>query len=180
MNKQSKASGKSAKTDKIQKGAKHTQTAIAMFAAGCFWGVEETFRTLKGVVKTTVGYTGGDDEKPTYEEVCAGGTGHAEALQIVYDPSLVSYGQLLEVFWSNHNPTQLNRQGPDVGDQYRSVIFYHNLAQKKAAEESKKKLEQSGRFSKPIVTQIVSASIFYSAEEYHQHYLEFFDTKQQK
>ncbi len=144
----------------------------ATFAAGCFWGVESTFRKIDGVVDAAVGYTGGVTEQPTYKEVCTGATGHAEALEVVYDPSRVTYEQLLEVFWKNHNPTTLNRQGPDVGSQYRSAIFYHTPEQKAAAEASKQALEDSGRFPSPIVTEITPASDFYRAEEYHQRYYE--------
>jgi peptide-methionine (S)-S-oxide reductase len=144
----------------------------ATFAAGCFWGVEAAFRQVKGVVSTTVGYTGGHLENPTYRDVCSDGTGHAEAVEVIYDPKQVSYEQLLEVFWRIHNPTTDNRQGPDVGSQYRSAIFYHNESQLKAAKASKEKLEHSGRFARPIVTEITPASVFYRAEEYHQRYLE--------
>jgi peptide-methionine (S)-S-oxide reductase len=144
----------------------------ATFGAGCFWGVEEIFRTLKGVTSTAVGYAGGTKENPTYEDVCTDETGHAEAVQVEFDPGQVNYEQLLDVFWSNHNPTTLNRQGPDSGTQYRSVIFYHSPEQKAVAEASKEKLETSGRFSRPIVTQIEPASKFWRAEEYHQRYLE--------
>lgn len=145
----------------------------ATFAAGCFWGVEETFRKLDGVKGTMVGYTGGQTENPTYKEVCTDKTGHAEAVEIEYDPSKISYDQLLDVFWKNHNPTTLNRQGPDVGTQYRSAIFYHSPEQKAAAEASLKKLQESGRYGdKKIVTQIVPATKFNKAEEYHQQYLE--------
>jgi peptide-methionine (S)-S-oxide reductase len=146
-------------------------TEKATFGAGCFWGVEETFRKLKGVTSTAVGYAGGTTEKPTYEDVCTDETGHAEVVQIEFDPGQISYAQLLEVFWSNHNPTTMNRQGPDVGTQYRSVIFYHSPEQKKIAEASKAKLAESGRFPRPIVTQIESAPTFWRAEEYHQQYL---------
>jgi peptide methionine sulfoxide reductase msrA/msrB len=144
--------------------------AKAAFAAGCFWGVEETFRTVKGVTATTVGYMGGTRENPTYEMVCTGTTGHAETVQVEYDPKVVSYDDLLKIFWRCHDPTTLDRQGPDVGNQYRSVIFYHTPEQKAAAEASKIKLEKEGKLSKPIVTQIVAATTFFSAEEYHQHY----------
>ncbi|MCE5214604.1 MAG: peptide-methionine (S)-S-oxide reductase MsrA [Methanobacterium sp.] len=143
----------------------------AIFAAGCFWGVEETFRTLEGVISTSVGYMGGDFENPTYEDVCTGRTGHAEAVEIIYDPSLISYNQLLEVFWENHDPTTLNRQGPDIGEQYRSVIFYHNQEQKRLAILSRNELQNSGRLHRDIVTQIVPATTFYKAEDYHQQYL---------
>ncbi len=144
----------------------------ATFGAGCFWGVEETFRKIKGVISAAVGYAGGRTENPTYEDVCSHATGHAEVVELEFDPAIVSYQQLLDVFWANHNPTTLNRQGPDVGDQYRSVIFYHSPEQKATAEESKANLEKSGRFSRPIVTLIEPAPKFYRAEEYHQRYLE--------
>ena len=144
--------------------------AQATFAAGCFWGVEEAFRTLPGVQKTTVGYTGGAVENPTYEQVCSGRTGHAESVLVDYDPARVTYEQLLDVFWSEHDPTTMNRQGPDVGTQYRSAIFFHDAAQQAAAVASKARLEQSGRLQRPIVTAIVPASTFYPAEEYHQQY----------
>jgi peptide-methionine (S)-S-oxide reductase len=147
-------------------------TEKATFGAGCFWGVEETFRKLKGVTDTAVGYAGGTKENPTYDDVCTDETGHAEVVQVEFDPAKISYRELLDVFWANHNPTMLNRQGPDVGTQYRSVIFYHSPAQKMAAEESKNALTNSGRFKREIVTQIEPAPKFYRAEEYHQHYLE--------
>ncbi|HZT37549.1 MAG TPA: peptide-methionine (S)-S-oxide reductase MsrA [Bryobacteraceae bacterium] len=143
----------------------------ATFAAGCFWGVEELFRNTPGVLSTQVGYTGGHTPNPTYQEVCTDRTGHAEAVEIEYDPERVSYEQLLEIFWANHDPTTLNRQGPDIGTQYRSAIFYHSPEQKAAAIASKQALEQSGRFRRPIVTEIVAAGPFYRAEEYHQQYL---------
>ncbi len=145
---------------------------VAIFAAGCFWGVEQTFRETEGVLETSVGYTGGHTANPTYKQVCSDTTGHAEAVRVVYDPQQVSYEKLLDVFWANHNPTTPNRQGPDIGSQYRSVIFYHNDAQAQAARKSQQALEQSGRFSRPIVTEIVPAEEFYPAEEYHQQYLE--------
>lgn len=144
----------------------------ATFAAGCFWGVEATFRRVKGVKSTVVGYTGGTLENPSYKEVCSDRTGHAEAVEVEFDPAVVSYDQLLDVFWGCHDPTTLNRQGPDVGTQYRSAIFYETPQQKATAEASKEKLAASGRFSKPIVTEIAPASIFYRAEDYHQQYLE--------
>jgi peptide-methionine (S)-S-oxide reductase len=144
----------------------------ATFGAGCFWGVEETFNKTPGVIKTRVGYTGGTRENPTYEQVCTGVTGHAEAVEITFDPKKIAYGQLLDIFWANHNPTSLNFQGPDHGSQYRSVIFYHNDPQKDLALESKKKLEESHKYNKPIVTEIVPAGSFYEAEEYHQKYLQ--------
>jgi peptide-methionine (S)-S-oxide reductase len=143
----------------------------ATFGAGCFWGVEETFRNLKGVVSTAVGYSGGTKDNPTYEDVCTDKTGHAEVVEVEFDPSQISYDQLLDVFWSNHNPTTLNRQGPDAGTQYRSAIFYHSPAQKDAAEASKEKIDKSGRFNRPIVTQLEPAKTFWRAEEYHQRYL---------
>ena len=144
----------------------------ATFAAGCFWGVEAAFRQVKGVVATTVGYTGGSFKEPTYKDVCSGKTGHAEAVEVEYDPSQVSYEELLAVFWEIHDPTTLNRQGPDVGTQYRSAIFCHTPEQKAVAIASKETLQHSGRFKNPIVTEIVPASQFYRAEEYHQQYLE--------
>jgi peptide-methionine (S)-S-oxide reductase len=143
----------------------------ATFAAGCFWGVEELFRTLPGVKSTTVGYTGGKIKNPSYALVCTSLTGHAEAVQLEFNPKKVSYEKLLKIFWENHNPTTLNRQGFDIGTQYRSAIFYHSLAQKKAAEQSKAELGKSGKFRRPIVTHIVAAAEFYPAEEYHQKYL---------
>ena len=148
-----------------------TKLETATFGAGCFWGVEETFRGTPGVVATTVGYEGGTLDNPTYRDVCTDRTGHAEVVQVQYDPSKVAYETLLEVFWNNHNPTTLNRQGPDVGAQYRSVIFYATPEQEAAAQASKAALEHSGRFARPIVTEIVPASTFYRAEEYHQQYL---------
>lgn len=146
----------------------------ATFAAGCFWGVEELFRKVKGVSSTMVGYTGGAFENPTYEDVCSGTTGHAEAIQVEYDPSIISYEDLLMIFWSNHNPTTLNRQGPDVGEQYRSAVFYHTQEQEAVAQKMKEKLQDVAmkRFGKEIVTEIKPASTFYKAEEYHQKYLE--------
>jgi len=144
----------------------------ATFGAGCFWGVEEAFRKIKGVEKTTVGYMGGTLKNPTYEDICTDKTGHAEVIQIEYNPNKVSYEELLEIFWELHDPTQLNRQGPDYGKQYRSVIFYHDEKQKKIAEISKDKLIKSKKYSKPVVTEITRADEFYKAEEYHQKYLE--------
>jgi peptide methionine sulfoxide reductase msrA/msrB len=151
---------------------KFTATQTAVFAAGCFWGVEETFRQTKGVLVTEVGYTGGATKNPTYRDVCTDRTGHAEAVRVTYDPQQVTYDQLLEIFWKNHNPTTLNRQGPDVGTQYRSAIFFTTVEQEKAAQESKTKLEKSGKFPRPITTVIVPANEFYRAEDYHQRYLE--------
>ncbi len=144
----------------------------ATFAAGCFWGVEAAFRRVKGVEATSVGYTGGHKEEPTYKQVCSGNTGHAEAVEVVYDPEKVSYEDLLGVFWQNHDPTQVNRQGPDIGDQYRSAIFYHDEAQQEAAEKSKAAIEESGKYRKSIATEIVPAQTFWRAEDYHQQYLE--------
>jgi len=148
-------------------------TEKATFGAGCFWGVEENFRNLDGVTATAVGYAGGAKENPSYEDVCTDETGHAEVVEVEFDPAQINYEKLLEVFWANHNPTQLNRQGPDVGTQYRSAIFYHSPAQKSAAEASKQKLIASGRFgNREIVTQIEPAPKFWRAEEYHQRYLQ--------
>ena len=146
--------------------------AKATFAAGCFWGVEATFRQLPGVSSTRVGYTGGSTSNPTYKDVCTDRTGHAEAVEVEYDPATLSYEKLLEIFSENHDPTQLNRQGPDYGSQYRSGIFYHTPEQQAEAKASKEKLEQAHRYSRPIVTQIVPATTFFEAEDYHQQYLE--------
>jgi peptide-methionine (S)-S-oxide reductase len=146
--------------------------ARAMFGAGCFWGVEAAFRQMKGVTDAAAGYSGGTLKDPTYRDVCSGRTGHAEVVQVEYDPSQVSYEQLLDVFWENHDPTQLNRQGPDVGTQYRSVIFFYTPEQEAAARASKERLQSSGRYRRPIVTEILPAGEFYRAEEYHQRYLE--------
>lgn len=142
----------------------------ATFGAGCFWGVEDSFQKIKGVVSTMVGYMGGNLKNPTYKDVCTDKTGHIEVVQMTYDPSIISYEKLLEIFWSIHDPTQLDRQGPDIGTQYRSVIFYHTKEQKKIAEKSKQK--QSKIIKKEIVTEITPAKEFYPAEEYHQKYLE--------
>jgi peptide-methionine (S)-S-oxide reductase len=147
-------------------------TEKAMFGAGCFWGVEATFRKLPGVTSTAVGYSGGQTKDPTYKDVCSDSTGHAEVVLVEFDPAKVNYEQLLDVFWNNHNPTQLNYQGVDVGTQYRSAIFFYTPEQREKAIASKSALEQSGRFKKPIVTEITPASEFYRAEEYHQQYLE--------
>jgi peptide-methionine (S)-S-oxide reductase len=145
---------------------------VATFGAGCFWGVEDAFRRVEGVVATEVGYSGGTTENPTYEDVCTARTGHAEVVRVEYDPEKVSYEQLLDVFWDIHDPTTLNRQGPDVGDQYRSVIFFHDDDQRDAANASIARLQAAGRFRRPIVTQVVPASTFFRAEEYHQQYNE--------
>jgi len=143
---------------------------IATFGAGCFWGVEATFRQMPGVVETAVGYEGGKTDNPTYRDVCSHDTGHAEVVEVTYDPTQIAYTDLLNVFWENHDPTTLNRQGPDIGDQYRSVIFFHSKEQEEAAKASKE--AHAGSFKRPIVTQIVPAQTFYRAEEYHQQYLE--------
>jgi len=144
----------------------------ATFGAGCFWGVEAAFRQVEGARSTSVGYMGGWRKNPSYRDVCSGETGHAEVVQVEYDSTKVSYDELLNVFWDVHDPTTLNRQGPDVGAQYRSVIFFHNAQQEEAARASKQRLQDSGRFSKEIVTEIRPASEFYRAEEYHQQYFE--------
>ena len=144
----------------------------ATFGAGCFWGVEVTFRNTPGVVDAIVGYEGGTLADPTYRDVCSHTTGHAEVVEVTYDPAEVSYDTLLNVFWGEHDPTQLNRQGPDVGRQYRSAIFHHSEAQREAAEAAKRKWEASGRWKRPVVTEISPAGPFWKAEEYHQRYLE--------
>lgn len=144
----------------------------ATFGAGCFWHVEDLLRKTKGVKSTQVGYIGGKLANPTYEEVCTDRTGHAEAVQVEYDPNEITYDELLKVFWDNHDPTTLNRQGPDVGHQYRSAIFFYNTEQEKIAQKSKEELEKSGKFDKPIVTEIVPAPEFYKAEDYHQKYFQ--------
>jgi peptide-methionine (S)-S-oxide reductase len=146
--------------------------ANAMFGAGCFWGVEAAFRRVKGVKSTAVGYAGGNLKNPTYHDVCTGSTGHAEVVMVEYDPAVTAYDDLLTVFWENHDPTTLNRQGPDVGTQYRSAIFFESPEQEAAAIASKERLEKSGRFKRPIVTRIEPATDFWRAEEYHQQYLE--------
>jgi peptide-methionine (S)-S-oxide reductase len=145
-------------------------TEKATFAAGCFWQVEANFRQVMGVKATTVGYTGGRTQSPSYEQVCSHTTGHAEAVEVEFDPDQVSYDDLLQAFWQSHDPTQLNRQGPDVGDQYRSAIFFHSPEQETAAKESKEKAQAN--FGKPIVTEITAAEKFWPAEDYHQRYLE--------
>ena len=146
--------------------------AVTTFAAGCFWGVEAAFRDVDGVLSAEVGYTGGETENPTYQDVCSGTTGHAEVVLVEYDSGKVTYEQLLDVFWKNHDPTTLNRQGPDRGSQYRSAIFYHTPEQKEAAISSKENLGKSGSFKDPVVTEIAPAAEFYRAEEYHQRYFE--------
>jgi peptide methionine sulfoxide reductase msrA/msrB len=160
------------KGQEVPEKREEKKTAVAAFAAGCFWGSQEDFEKVPGVVDTTVGYMGGTLKHPTYEDVCTDQTGHAETVQIEYDPSKVTYDQLLDVFWKNHDPTTPNRQGPDVGTQYRSVIFYYTPEQKAAAESAIAKLTTSHRFSRPIVTQVVAATDFWRAEDYHQHYLD--------
>ncbi len=147
------------------------KTEKAIFAAGCFWGVEEAFRQTSGVLSTRVGYTGGHLKNATYEQVCAGNTGHAEAVEVTYDAEKLLFNDLLNIFWESHDPTTMNRQGPDVGAQYRSAIFYLTSEQKVQAEESKKQLDLSGKFNSPVVTEITQASEFYEAEDYHQQYL---------
>ncbi len=147
-------------------------TQKATFGAGCFWGVEAAFRQVPGVVDAAVGYAGGTTPNPTYREVCSDRTGHAEVVQVEYDPARVSYEQLLNVFWASHDPTTLNRQGPDIGTQYRSAIFFHTAEQEAAARASKEQLDRSGKYPRPIVTEITPAPTFYRAEEYHQQYLE--------
>lgn len=146
--------------------------AKATFAAGCFWGVEDAFRQVKGVTSTTVGYSGGTKRDPSYKEVCTGTTGHAESVEVEYDPNQVSYRELLAVFFQSHDPTTPNRQGPDIGTQYRSAIFFHDAEQEAAAREAKAALEKAGVFKRPIVTEIIPAADFYRAEEYHQQYFE--------
>jgi peptide-methionine (S)-S-oxide reductase len=144
----------------------------ATFGAGCFWGVEAAYRQIQGVTSTRVGYLGGTYDNPSYQDVCTGKTGHAEVVEVTYDSDKVAYDDLLTVFWENHDPTTLNRQGPDVGTQYRSAIFFHDDAQREAASASKERLDQEKRFRRPIVTEITPASTFYEAEDYHQQYLE--------
>ncbi len=143
----------------------------ATFGAGCFWGVEEAFRLLEGVVATAAGYAGGTTNDPTYKEVCSGRSGHAEVVRVEFDPARVTYEKLLELFWSIHDPTQLDRQGPDVGSQYRTVIFHHDDRQRDAATASREAVEKSGRFARPVVTRIEPASTFWRAEDYHQQYI---------
>jgi peptide-methionine (S)-S-oxide reductase len=147
-------------------------TEKATFGAGCFWGVEAAFRQVHGVTATAVGYMGGDLKNPTYRDVCTDQTGHAEVVEVTFDPAQVSYADMLKVFWENHDPTQFNRQGPDYGKQYRTAIFFHSPEQEAAARASKDELDRSGRYKRPIVTEITPASAFWRAEEYHQQYLE--------
>ena len=146
--------------------------AVATFAAGCFWGIEAAFRRIDGVTSTAVGYTGGHSSDPSYKEVCSDTTGHAEAVQLEFDPARVSYQQLLDVFWNLHDPTQVNRQGPDVGSQYRSAVFFHDAEQEATARSSKARLDGEKRFNAPIATEIVPAQTFHMAEDYHQQYFE--------
>lgn len=155
-----------------EKKSNNAATELATFGAGCFWGVEETYREVKGVVGTAVGYMGGAVTEPTYKQVCTDTTGHAEVTQVEFDPALTSYEELLEVFWKVHDPTHVNRQGPDVGAQYRTAIFYHSAEQKAAAEKSLAALSASGKYTKPIATEITPAAEFWRAEEYHQRYLQ--------
>lgn len=145
---------------------------LATFAAGCFWGIETAFRKIPGVLDAAVGYSGGRTVNPTYKDVCTDETGHAEVVQVTFDPAKVSYEQLLDAFWAMHDPTQVNRQGPDFGSQYRTAIFYHSPEQKVAAEKSKAALQASGKLRRPVATEITAAGPFYRAEEYHQRYLE--------
>ena len=145
---------------------------IATFGAGCFWGVEATFQRVPGVIDTAAGYSGGDMPNPTYKDVCTDETGHAEVVQVTFDPAKVSYEQLLDIFWQAHDPTQVNRQGPDFGTQYRTAIFFHSPEQEAAAKKSRAALDASGKFKRPIATEITQASTFYPAEEYHQKYLQ--------
>jgi len=157
-------------TEQKQMTSKDSKLEVATFGAGCFWCVEAIFQRLEGVVKVESGYSGGAVKNPTYKQVCTGTTGHAEVCQITYDPEIISYDELLEVFWQTHDPTTLNRQGNDVGTQYRSVIFYHNDMQKKLAQEYKAKLEKEKVFDAPIITEITPYTNFYEAENYHQNY----------
>src|SRR5688572_26439290 len=172
----SRTSGAVIKTQPRKEHTMEKESAVATekatFGAGCFWGVEAAFRQVPGVLATAVGYAGGTLENPTYEDVCTDRTGHAEVVEVEYDPAQVNFEQLLDVFWENHDPTTRNRQGPDVGSQYRSAIFYHDPEQESAARASLARLEASGRHSRPIVTEIEPASTFYRAEDYHQQYLE--------
>lgn len=167
------APGRSAETPTTQPARESSvKTETATFAAGCFWGVESTFLKIPGVLQTQVGYSGGYTANPTYRSVCSGSTGHAEAIEVVFDPAKVSYQKLLEVFFENHDPTTLNRQGPDIGEQYRSAIFFHTPEQQALALDEKEKRNKSGEYVAPLVTQILPATRFYRAEEYHQRYFE--------
>ena len=145
---------------------------IATFGAGCFWGIEANFRRIPGVIDAISGYSGGHKDNPSYREVCTDTTGHAEVVQVTFDPGIVTYERLLDAFWKMHDPTQVNRQGPDFGKQYRTAIFFHSPAQEEAAKKSKQALDASGRFGHPIATEITAAGPFWPAEEYHQRYLE--------
>ncbi len=158
------------KAPPVEPGDAPEGLALATFAAGCFWGVEDVFRSVPGVVEAVSGYTGGSRKAPTYGQVCSGRTGHAEAVLVTFDPALVGYGDLLEAFWRHHDPTTANRQGPDIGSQYRSAVFFHDADQQRAAEESR--AEHQVRFSRPIVTDVTPASTFWPAEAYHQRYVE--------
>ncbi|MEE8191708.1 MAG: peptide-methionine (S)-S-oxide reductase MsrA [Gemmatimonadales bacterium] len=160
------------RVEPVNEGKRNIDMDMVTFGAGCFWGIEAAFRKIPGVTSATVGFTGGTLESPSYEDVCSGTTGHVEAVRVEYDPSVVSYEQLLDVFWNIHDPTTSNRQGPDVGSQYRSVVFFHTAKQEAAVLASKEKLETSGHYANPIVTEITPASEFYPAEEYHQRYFE--------
>lgn len=164
--------GKDESGEASEMSKENTEMATATFGAGCFWGVEATFRQIEGVKATAVGYCGGHTDRPTYREVCSDETGHAEVVEVQYDPSVVPYEKLLEVFWEAHDPTQVNRQGPDIGSQYRSVIFYHTPEQEEAAKRSKEELDKSGAHKRPVATSIEAAQPFWRAEEYHQQYLE--------
>ncbi len=161
---------KNIKFESVKNKTMKQGTETATFGGGCFWCVEAVYQELEGVISVTSGFAGGQRENPSYEQVCSGATGHAEVVQIVYDPSKISFDELLEVFWTVHDPTTMNRQGADVGTQYRSVIFYHNEEQKKLAEKYKKELDASGAWDKPVVTEIAPFIKFYSAEKYHQEY----------
>lgn len=163
---------RTAATETASKAEKPENVETATFGAGCFWGVEAAFREVEGVVETAVGYSGGHYDRPTYRDVCSGRTGHAEVVRVTFDPESVTYGDLLAVFWQSHDPTQVNRQGPDVGYQYRSVVFHHSPEQEKAAEGSKRALAESAKHSRPIATSVEPAQTFWKAEEYHQQYLE--------
>lgn len=170
---QAKSDTADAAADTAPKGQQETNNmAKATFGAGCFWGVEAAFRQIEGVKATAVGYAGGHTENPTYREVCSDKTGHAEVVEVEYDPTQIAYEQLLKVFWESHDPTQRNRQGPDIGSQYRSVIFFHTPEQEATAFQSKEELEKSGRYNRPIATSIEPAQPFWKAEDYHQQYLE--------